>query len=158
MAFFQSRGMNFNYEVIGAVPAILMIHGFTNHGMVWAEQIADLIHAGYSVVMPDLAGHGLSQVADRKTTVEDLANDMINLLDHLAIDKAIVCGLSLGGMVAQSMAIDRPERVRGLAVANSCADSTMPDVTAARQSWIEMFRAPNGPLLRGEVIWSQTVN
>jgi 3-oxoadipate enol-lactonase len=158
MAFFQSRGMKLHYETVGSGPAILMIHGFTNHGMVWAEQIADLIHAGYSVVMPDLAGHGLSQVADRKTTVEDLANDMINLLDHLAIDKAIVCGLSLGGMVAQSMAIDHPERVRGLAVANSCADSTMPDVTAARQSWIEMFERPNGPLLRMQVVWPQMLN
>src|ERR1700748_493381 len=158
MAFFQSRGMNLHYEVIGAGPAILMIHGFTNHGMVWAQQIADLLHAGHSVVMPDLAGHGLSQVADRKTTVDDLAKDMINLLDHLAIDKAIVCGLSLGGMVTQAMAIDYPERVRALVVANSCADSTEPDVTAARQSWIEMFERPNGPLLRMQTVWPQMLN
>jgi 3-oxoadipate enol-lactonase len=158
MAFFQSRGMNLHYEVIGSGPAILMIHGFTNHGMVWAQQIADLLHAGHTVVMPDLAGHGLSQVADRKTTVEDLAKDMVNLLDHLGIDKAIVCGLSLGGMVTQSMAINYPERVRALVVANSCADSTMPDVTAARESWIEMFERPNGPLLRMQAVWPQMLN
>ena len=123
MAFFQSRGLNLHYEAIGSGPAILMIHGFTNHGMVWAQQIADLLHAGHTVVMPDLAGHGLSQPVDRKTTVDELAKDMIGLLDHLAIDSAIVCGLSLGGMVTQSLAIDHPGRVRAMVVANSCADS-----------------------------------
>ncbi len=158
MALFQSRGMNLHYEMIGSGPAILMIHGFTNHGMVWAEQIADLLHAGYCVVMPDLAGHGLSQMADRKTTVDDLAQDMVNLLDHLAIDKAIVCGLSLGGMVAQYMAADYPQRVRAIVVANSCVDSTAPDVVAANQSWIEMFGRPNGPLLRMQAVWPQMLN
>jgi 3-oxoadipate enol-lactonase len=158
MAFFQSRGMSLHYEMIGSGPAILMIHGFTNHGMVWAQQIADLLHAGYCVVMPDLAGHGLSQIADRKTTVDDLAKDMVNLLDHLAIDKAIVCGLSLGGMVAQYMAADHPQRVRALVVANSCVDSTAPDVVAANQTWIEMFERPNGPLLRMQAVWPQMLN
>jgi len=158
MAYFQSRGMNLHYETVGSGPAVLMIHGFTNHGMVWAQQIADLLHAGYRVVMPDLAGHGLSQIADRKTTVDDLATDMVALLDHLAIDKAVVCGLSLGGMVAQYMATDHSARVRALVVANSCVDSTAPDVVAANQSWIEMFERPNGPLLRMQAIWPQMLN
>jgi 3-oxoadipate enol-lactonase len=158
MSFFESRGMKLHFEEIGSGPAILMIHGFTNHGMVWAQQIADLLHAGYRLIMPDLAGHGLSQVADRRTTVDELAEDMIHLLDHLAIDKAVVCGLSLGGMVAQYMAIDYPGRVRALIVANSCADSTAPDVIAANQSWIEMFERPNGPLLRMQAVWPQMLN
>jgi 3-oxoadipate enol-lactonase len=152
MAFFQSRGGSLHYEMMGSGPAILMIHGFTNHGMVWAEQVADLLHAGYRVVMPDLAGHGLSQAADRKTTVDHLTQDMLNLLDHLSIDKAVICGLSLGGMIAQYMAADHPQRVRALAIANSCADSTAPEVVAAIQSWIEMFERPNGPLLRMQAV------
>jgi 3-oxoadipate enol-lactonase len=158
MAFFESRGMKLHYEVVGSGLAILMIHGFTNHGMVWTQQIADLLHAGYRVVMPDLAGHGLSQVADRKTTVDELAQDMVNLLDHLAIDRTIVCGLSLGGMVAQYMAADHPTRVSALVVANSCVDSTAPDVVAANNSWIEMFEKPNGPLLRMQTVWPQMLN
>jgi 3-oxoadipate enol-lactonase len=158
MAFFESRGLKLHYEVVGSGPAILMIHGFTNHGLVWAQQIADLLHAGYRVVMPDLAGHGLSQVADQKTTVDELAQDMVNLLDHLAIDRTIVCGLSLGGMVAQYMAADYPTRVSALVVANSCVDSTAPDVVAANNSWIEMFEKPNGPLLRMQTVWPQMLN
>jgi 3-oxoadipate enol-lactonase len=158
MAFFQSRGGSLHYEMMGSGPAILMIHGFTNHGMVWAEQVADLLHAGYRVVMPDLAGHGLSQAADRKTTVDHLTQDMLNLLDHLSIDKAVICGLSLGGMIAQYMAADHPQRVRALAIANSCADSTAPEVVAAIQSWIEMFERPNGPLLRMQAVWPQMLN
>ena len=158
MAFFQSRGQRLHYEAVGSGPAILMIHGFTNHGMVWAEQVADLLHAGYRVVIPDLAGHGLSQAADRKTTVDDLAADMLALLDHLSIDKTVICGLSLGGMIAQYMAADHPQRVSALAIANSCVDSTGPDVVAAIQSWIEMFERPDGPLLRMQAVWPQMLN
>lgn len=158
MPFYQSRGMQLHYEVAGSGPAILMIHGFTNHGMVWAQQIADLLHAGYRVVMPDLAGHGLSQVADRKITVDELAQDMVALLDHLAIDRAVVCGLSLGGMVAQYLAADHSARVEALIVANSCIDSTAPDVVAANNAWIEMFEKPNGPLLRMQAVWPQMLN
>lgn len=158
MPFYQSRDMTLHYEVAGSGPAILMIHGFTNHGLVWAEQIADLLHAGYRVVMPDLAGHGLSQLADRKTTVEELTQDMVNLIDHLGIDRTAVCGLSLGGMVAQYLAADHPTRVDALIVANSCVDSTAPDVVAANESWIEMFERPNGPLLRMQSVWPQMLN
>jgi 3-oxoadipate enol-lactonase len=158
MPFYQSRDMKLHYEVVGSGPAILMIHGFTNHGLVWAEQIADLLHSGYRVLLPDLAGHGLSQHADKKTAVEDLTSDMVNLLDHLGIDRVAVCGLSLGGMIAQYLAADHPARVDTLIVADSCVDSTAPDVVAAIESWIEMFEKPNGPLLRIQAVWPQMLN
>ncbi len=158
MPFFHSRGMKLHYETAGSGLPILMIHGFTNHGMVWAEQIADLVHAGYRVIMPDLAGHGLSQLAEKTTTVEDLTLDMVNLLDHLGIDRTSVCGLSLGGMVGQYLAADHPARIDALIVANSCVDSTAPDVVAASESWIEMFEQPNGPLLRMQAVWPQMLN
>jgi 3-oxoadipate enol-lactonase len=158
MPYFESRGMKLHYEVAGSGPAILMIHGFTNHGMVWAQQIADLIHAGHRVIMPDLAGHGLSQVAAKPITVAELAQDMVALLDHLDEKRAVVCGLSLGGMVAQVLAADQPTRISGLIVANSCVDSTAPDVVAANESWIAMFEQPNGPLLRMAAVWPQMLN
>src|SRR6202000_875813 len=101
MAFFQSRGQKLHYETVGSGPAILLIHGFTNHGMVWAEQITDLVHAGFRVIMPGPPGHRLSPRAEREHSVAELTQDMLNLLDHPSIDKAIVCGLSLGGRIAQ---------------------------------------------------------
>ena len=158
MPFYQSRGQKLHYEVAGAGPAVLMIHGFTNHGLVWAQQIADLLHSGYRVLLPDLAGHGLSQPADKTTTVEDLTLDMVNLLDHLGIDRADICGLSLGGMIGQYLAADHPTRIGKLVVANSCVDSTAPDVVAAIESWIEMFEKANGPLLRMQAVWPQMLN
>lgn len=158
MAFFESRGLRQHYEVVGSGQPILMIHGFTNHGMVWAEQITDLVHAGFRVIMPDLAGHGQSQPVERPTTVDELTLDMLNLLDHLSIDKTIVCGLSLGGRIAQYLAIDHPERLSAIVVANSCADNAAPGVAAARNSWIEMFEKPNGPLLRMQMVWPQMLN
>src|ERR1700761_8574706 len=158
MAYFESRGLKLHYETVGSGPAILLIHGFTNHGMVWAEQITDLVHAGFRVVLPDLAGHGLSQPAERETSVDELTQDMLKLLDHLSIDKAIVCGLSLGGRIAQYLAIDYPERLTAIIVANSCVDNSDPSVAATRNSWIEMFEKPNGPLLRLQMVWPQMLN
>jgi pimeloyl-ACP methyl ester carboxylesterase len=108
--------------------------------------------------MPDLAGHGLSEVAAQRTTVDELAQDMLALLDLVGEKQAIVCGLSLGGMVAQFLAADHPTRVSALIVANSCVDSTAPDVVAANESWIEMFEKPNGPLLRMATVWPQMLN
>jgi pimeloyl-ACP methyl ester carboxylesterase len=61
-------------------------------------------------------------------------------------------------MVAQYMAADHQTRVSALVVANSCVDSTAPDVVAAIDSWIEMFEKPNGPLLRLQAVWPQMLN
>jgi 3-oxoadipate enol-lactonase len=158
MPFYESRGQSLHYETVGAGRPILLVHGFTNYGMVWAPQLAALVHAGYRAIMPDLAGHGLSEPAQVKTTVADLAGDMVALLDSLGIARAAVCGLSLGGFVAQQMAVDHPGRVDGTIVADSRPLANDAETRAVIATWIEMFEGPGGPLKRLEFAWPVLFN
>ncbi len=146
MPFYESRGARLHYEVAGEGPPVLLVHGFTNYGQVWAMQIAALVHSGYRAIVPDLAGHGLSNGADSTTGVPTLASDMVTLLDWLGIERAVVCGLSLGGMVAQQMAVDHPDRVSGIVVAASRADNA--GMQPAVESWIAEFEGAGGALGR----------
>ncbi len=156
MPFYNSRGSRLHYEAVGEGPPVLLVHGFTNYGLVWASQAAALVHAGYRAVMPDLAGHGLSAAAADVTTVPDLAQDMVTLLDVLAIERAAVCGLSLGGMVAQQMAVDHADRVTAMVVADSRAENV--GMRPAVEGWIGDFEGGGGPLARLEKTWPMLVN
>jgi len=158
MAIFESRRGALHYELLGAGRPIVLIHGFTNFGLSWSPQLSPLVHAGYRVVLPDLHGHGASQPATARCTVEDLATDMVALLDHLGAGPAVLCGLSLGGMVAQQMAIDRPDRVAGIIVANSRSSFSAPEHAAIVDNWIALLRQHNGPLERLRTTWPTLVN
>lgn len=158
MGFFQSRGQRLHYEIHGDGAPVLLIHGFTNHGLAWAPQLSSLIYSGRRAIVPDLAGHGLSQPATTVTSVANLAGDMIALLDHLGIERAVACGLSLGGMVAQQMAVDHAERVSAIIVADSRPSADTPEQVRMVESWVELFERPDGPRRRLESTWPLLVN
>lgn len=158
MPYCERDGRRLHYEMLGQGRPVVLIHGFTNAGWSWMNQIAALVFAGYSVVVPDLYGHGLSDPATAETTVDDLARDVIALLDHLAIERASVCGLSLGGMIAQTLALEQPRRVERLVVANSRASFNDPATADLVAGWVEMFRQPGGPLKRFQATWPVMLN
>ena len=136
----------------------MLIHGFTNYGLSWAPQLAALVHSGYRVILPDLRGHGASSPATALCTVSDLAADMVGLLDHLGAGPVVLCGLSLGGMVALQMAVDQPNRVASIVVANSGASFSGPENTAIVDAWTELFLQEDGPLKRLRATWPTLVN
>jgi 3-oxoadipate enol-lactonase len=158
MAIFESGRGDLHYESLGAGRPIVLLHGFTNFGLSWAPQLSALVHAGYRVILPDLHGHGASQPATALCTVPDLVTDVVALLDHLGAGPAVLCGLSLGGMVAQQMAIDRPDRVAGIIVANSRSSFADPELTAIVDGWITLFRQHDGPLKRLQATWPTLIN
>ena len=77
-------------------------------------QVPALLAAGYRVLRADLRGHGGSDPAPGSYTMEQLVADTVALLDHLGIAEAHFCGLSIGGMIAQGVALLHPERVTSL--------------------------------------------
>jgi 3-oxoadipate enol-lactonase len=158
MAIFASSRGALRYETLGAGLPVVLLHGFTNYGLSWAPQLPALIPAGYRVILPDFHGHGASEPATAACTVEDLVSDISALLEHLGEGPAILCGLSLGGMVAQQMAIARPDRVRGIVVANSRASFIGPALAAATESWIALFEQEDGPVKRLRATWPNLVN
>jgi len=100
----------------GDGPLVVLLHGFPHTWFSWRHQITGLAAAGYRVVAPDLRGMGHTAVPPR---VEDyradrLVADMCGLLDHLGEQQAVFSGLDFGLFTAYDIAVERPERVRGL--------------------------------------------
>ena len=81
----------------------------------WDEQAAALAGT-FRVLRFDQRGHGDSPVPDGPYSVDELTADLLGLLDRLGIERAHLCGLSLGGAVSMAVAARAPERVRGLAL------------------------------------------
>lgn len=110
------------YEEVGSGPAIVLGHSLLCSGEMWTHQVPKLAES-YRVVNIDYRGHGQSGTVERDFTLSDLVDDTVAVLDELEIDTAIWAGLSTGGMVALRAALDLPERVRAILVADASAAS-----------------------------------
>jgi pimeloyl-ACP methyl ester carboxylesterase len=101
-------------------PAILLLHGLGGTGASWQRHASWLAQAGYRVLAPDMRGFGQSSYPGR-TSIALLAGDMAELLQRTAAAPAHVVGISLGGTVAQQLALDHPAVVRSLVLVNTFA-------------------------------------
>jgi pimeloyl-ACP methyl ester carboxylesterase len=101
------------YESHGEGDPLVLIRGLGSNADHWYAQVPDLSRH-YRVVTFDNRGIARSNDPGEPFTIPDMAEDTIRLMDALGIEQAHVLGLSLGGMVAQEMAIRHPERIKGL--------------------------------------------
>src|SRR5256714_4625047 len=117
------------FDDLGTGGVVVLVHGFPFNRSMWREQIEFLSARNFRVVAPDLRGlgenlaqtsvcetsnvdHGLKSVPP--ATMDDMARDVAALMDHLKIDRATICGLSMGCYVAFEFIHLFPERVRAL--------------------------------------------
>lgn len=111
-------GTNFErFGQTGQMPLVL-IHGLGLTRSTWDDYIPTLSQ-NYDVIVYDLFGHGQSALPQRVPDLTLFSEQVISLLDHLNIDKAVMIGFSLGGMINRRIALDHPERVMGLVILNS---------------------------------------
>ncbi|WP_211489700.1 3-oxoadipate enol-lactonase [Georgenia thermotolerans] len=112
------------YEVSGPAdaPVVVMGSSLGTDRHMWDAQVR-LLERRYRVVRYELRGHGRSASprTDAPTTIADLGEDVVRLMDHLGIERAHQVGLSIGGMIALWLAEHRPERVHRVAVVCSAA-------------------------------------
>lgn len=104
-----------HYKSYGDGPPVLGIMGFGLDQRYWAGQVP-AVSAGNRFITFDNRGSGRSS-KEMPSSIDEMANDAVRLLDHLEIDKAVVFGASMGGTIAQRLALDHPERVRALVLA-----------------------------------------
>jgi non-heme chloroperoxidase len=97
----------------GDGPAVVLVHGITLAADVWANQLRDLGDAGYRVVAPDLRGHGRSGVGAGGLSLDRFADDLDELLRQLDLDRVVLVGHSMGGMLALRL-LTRPGRAGAL--------------------------------------------
>ena len=106
----------------GQGPPLVFVHGWTANRHRWDHQSAHF-SAERRVIRLDLRGHGESSGAG-VPTVAELAADVLALLDHLDVERAVLVGHSMGGMIAQTITLDHPERVERLVLVDSIARMT----------------------------------
>ena len=103
-----------DYERSGSGPPLLLIMGMSGTALHWGEPFLEPLRRDFDVIAYDHRGVGASSRLDGPVTIREMAEDAAGLLDALEIDSAHVVGISMGGMIAQELALAHPERVRTL--------------------------------------------
>ena len=122
MPTLTTNEVTLNYETFGDAtkPALIFSNSLgTNYGM-WQKQFNYFKH-DYFVICYDTRGHGNSTAPQGPYRLEQLGNDVIQLLDHLAVEKASFCGISMGGITGQWLAVHHPHRFNHVIVCNTAA-------------------------------------
>ncbi|AZV43608.1 beta-ketoadipate enol-lactone hydrolase [Peribacillus asahii] len=107
-----------SYTELGKGTPVVFLHGLGSNSKAWIPQHE--LSDKYRLIAVDLRGHGSTEI-NYNLTVKNFASDIIKLLEHLDIQSAVICGLSLGGIVAQEVYKQRPDMVLGLILANTCS-------------------------------------
>jgi len=100
-------------------PAVVFANSLGTDLRLWDKTVERLSGFGLRLIRFDKRGHGLSSCPKPPYTMDELVDDAEQLLDHLRIGKCVFVGLSIGGMIAQSLASRQPERFRGLVLADT---------------------------------------
>ena len=146
-SFAALRGLEMAYIDVGSGSVVLLLHGFPFDKSMWSDQVEALTAAGLRAVAPDLRGLGETNGTIEISTMDDMARDAAALLDHLQLEEAFVCGLSMGGYVAFEFAHLFPSRVRGLVLAGTRAPADSEQEKAGREQQVQtMLRAGMVPI------------
>lgn len=119
MPFAQFDGRHIHYTDTGAVdgqPTLLFVHAYTCNSSLWQGMIARFA-SRFRCLALDLPGHGQSDPSPKASQMAYMADWVIAVLDHAGVDRAHVCGLSIGGMVGQQLGLSYPDRLNSLALA-----------------------------------------
>jgi pimeloyl-ACP methyl ester carboxylesterase len=107
------NGIDIYYRVQGDGEPLVLIMGLGGESGDWILQ-GRAFKKHFRVITFDSRGVGKSDKTSESYTIKTMADDVIGLMDHLGVDKAHILGVSMGGMIAQEVAIDYPERLRKL--------------------------------------------
>lgn len=120
MIISSKTGKITKYETYGDKEntAILLIHGLGAELSSWENQVNEYAEHGYYVIAMDMYGHGESSNLD-SCDLDEWDNQILNLLEHLEIGKTIICGVSMGGVIAQHFTVEHSERILALIVSDS---------------------------------------
>lgn len=131
--------LKFFEDGAATAPAVVLLHSLATHSELWLPQVP-VWRKAFRLIRIDLPGHGSSPDLPAATSLAAIAGHVVEVLDHLGVSQAAFVGLSLGGMVAQTIALDHPDRVSALVIAHAGA-RTDPSVRDIWRQRIEQFEA-----------------
>lgn len=143
MALMNRNGVNVYYESLGAgEPALVFLHPWSTNHFIWCWQVPVFAREHRCIVV-DHRGHGQSDKPAEGYAIGEMAADVVAILDECGIDKAVLVGNSIGGMVAMQTALDAPDRVIANLILSSGTNigaDTPPEVAEAMQKdWRAVF-------------------
>ncbi len=120
-----------HYDDLGPrdAPAVVLLHSLLCDREMFAH-LADSLAQTRRVLSLDLRGHGLSRPASRGYTLDEQVDDVPALLDHAGVARAVLVGLSWGGMLSMRAAVFHPGRVAGLCLLDTSAEPELPAMRA----------------------------
>ena len=99
-------------------PTVILGASLGTDRFMWREQV-QLLPRTWNVVAFDLRGHGASPLGSETPSIDDFADDVISIADDLGVDRFAFCGLSIGGVIGQSLGARYPDRVSSLVLAST---------------------------------------
>lgn len=106
-----NHGVKVHYQQVGAGPDVVMVHGITGNLAVWHLSLVPALADRYRVLTYDLRGHGLSSTPASGYSLDDMAGDLLALLDALGLERPVLVGHSYGADIALYLAAAHPGRV-----------------------------------------------
>ena len=118
----KANDIYINYELSGKknAPVVVLSHSLSSSLLMWNPQM-DALNPYFQILRYDIRGHGGSDAPSGAYTLELLGKDVIKLLDALDVDRVHFVGLSLGGMIGQSLALNDPHRLKSLTLCDTAA-------------------------------------
>ena len=117
-------------------PALVLLHCLGMDATLW-DHLLPLLPPGLRLIRPDMRGHGQSDVPAPPYSMGALIRDLERLLDHLQVKDAVLLGLSIGGLIAQGLAVKRLDLVRGLILSNTAHRLGAPSLWQGRIAQVE---------------------
>ncbi|MBC8132987.1 MAG: alpha/beta fold hydrolase, partial [Deltaproteobacteria bacterium] len=124
--------LNVAFDDQGQGPAVVMLHPFPFDGRVWADNVQAVVSAGHRVITLDYPGFGDSPPPRSAVSIAQVAELVAGLMDRLAIDRAALLGLSMGGYTALAFARVFPARLNALILADTRAAADGPAALQGR--------------------------
>jgi pimeloyl-ACP methyl ester carboxylesterase len=128
------NGLEMYYELEGSGPTVVLLAGLTQDHLGWAMQQPALVAAGYRTLAIDNRDAGQTAQSRSSYTIRQFADDTVGLMDALGLPSAHVVGSSMGGMIAQEIALEHPQRVMSLTLVCSTA-SIEPEMAGVLRAW-----------------------
>jgi len=112
--------IHFRDEGKKSAPVIAFANSLGSDLRLW-DRVVDQLKNDFRIIRYDKRGHGLSGIGSEKCSIKLLADDLAALLRFLKVDQAIICGISVGAMIAQSIVVSHPELIRALVLCDTGA-------------------------------------
>ena len=150
MARLTVNGVNLAVDIRGDGPVILFVHGYPLDRTIWQHQVGAL--TGWRRVAPDLRGFGLSDAPDLGYSIGTYADDLAALLDALGVERAVLCGHSMGGYIAFDFARRHRARLRALVLVDTRAEADSAEGKKGRDAAMTTVREQGAAAIAAQML------